>query len=136
MRKGSGGVTMDETAAHRATVPALLLVGQYDSPFVRRVAVTLHLYGFDFDRRVLSVFDDFASVLTENPLGKVPMLRLTDGDGVAEPLFDSQIIVDCLDEWAGPERSLTPGCGSARQNGCALPSSDSASARCGFSRLV
>ena len=28
----------------------MILVGQYDSPFVRRVAVTLHHYGIPFER--------------------------------------------------------------------------------------
>jgi len=36
----------------------MILVGQYDSPFVRRVAVTLHLYGMPFTRNTLSVFSD------------------------------------------------------------------------------
>jgi glutathione S-transferase len=76
------------------------LIGQYDSPFVRRVGVTLHLYGFAFERQVLSVFGDFEAVLAVNPLGKVPMLRL----GAGELLFDSQMIVDHLDELAGAAR--------------------------------
>jgi glutathione S-transferase len=76
------------------------LIGQYDSPFVRRVGVTLHLYGFAFERQVLSVFGDFGAVLAVNPLGKVPMLRL----GAGELLFDSQMIVDHLDELAGAAR--------------------------------
>lgn len=87
------------------------LIGQYDSPFVRRVGVTLHLYGFAFERQVLSVFGDFEAVLAVNPLGKVPMLRLGDG----ELLFDSQMIIDHLDELAGPELSLTPAGGAARR---------------------
>ena len=41
----------------------MILVGQYDSPFVRRVAVTLNLYGLPFERRPLSVFKDFDAVL-------------------------------------------------------------------------
>lgn len=81
-----------------------VLVGQFDSPFARRVAVTLHLYGMPFERRVRSVFDDFDDVLATNPLGKVPALELAP----AEVLFDSQMILDWLDEQAGEHLRLTP----------------------------
>ena len=37
----------------------MILVGQYDSPFVRRVAIALGHYGLAFERRVLSTFRDF-----------------------------------------------------------------------------
>ncbi|MDH3379823.1 MAG: glutathione S-transferase N-terminal domain-containing protein, partial [Gammaproteobacteria bacterium] len=47
----------------------MILVGQYDSPFVRRVAITLNLYGMHFERKVLSVFTDFEAMLAINPLG-------------------------------------------------------------------
>ena len=70
----------------------MILVGQYDSPFVRRVAVTLHHYGMPFERQVLSVFADAAAVRAVNPLGQVPALRLDDG----ETLFDSAAILDWL----------------------------------------
>ena len=41
----------------------MILIGQYDSPFVRRVAIALHRYEIPFDRRVLSVFKDFDEIL-------------------------------------------------------------------------
>jgi glutathione S-transferase len=82
----------------------MILVGQYDSPFVRRVAVTLNHYGHSFERRPLSVFRDFDAVLAFNPLGKVPVLTLDDG----ESLFDSRIILDYLDGLAAPELRLVP----------------------------
>ncbi|HTI83501.1 MAG TPA: glutathione S-transferase family protein [Acetobacteraceae bacterium] len=80
------------------------LIGQYDSPFVRRVAVTMNLYELPFERRVLSVFTDFAAVLALNPLGKVPVLELDDG----EHLFDSRAILDYLDGLMPPQRRLLP----------------------------
>ncbi len=40
----------------------MILVGQYDSPFVRRVAIALNHYGMPFERRLLSVFQDFDAV--------------------------------------------------------------------------
>ena len=82
----------------------MILIGQYDSPFVRRVAVTLHYYEIPFERRVLSVFTDFDAILTMNPLGKVPVLLLDDG----ERLFDSRAILDYLDSLAAPDRRLVP----------------------------
>jgi len=82
----------------------MILIGQYDSPFVRRVAVTLHCYEIPFQRRVLSVFTDFDVMLTINPLGKVPVLQLDDG----ERLFDSRAILDYLDSLVAPDRRLAP----------------------------
>ena len=90
----------------------MILVGQMDSPFVRRVAVTMNLYALTFEREVLSVFADADEVRKINPLGKVPALILDDG----ETLFDSQMIIDFLDETAGPSRALTPPDGKARRD--------------------
>jgi glutathione S-transferase len=84
--------------------PVMILVGQYDSPFVRRVAVTMHLHAMPFERRILSVFRDFTEVLKLNPLGKVPVLELDDG----ELLFDSRAILDYLDGLVPPDRRLVP----------------------------
>jgi glutathione S-transferase len=81
-----------------------ILIGQYDSPFVRRVAVTLHHYGVVFERRVLSTFTDFDVMLELGPLGKVPVLVLPDG----EHLWDSRAILDFLHGQASPERLLLP----------------------------
>ncbi|MDX8355638.1 glutathione S-transferase family protein [Cognatiyoonia sp. IB215182] len=82
----------------------MILVGQFDSPFVRRVAIALHHYGHPFERRVLSVFKDFDEMLAINPMGKVPSLILDDG----ETLFDSRAIIEYLDETAPAERRLAP----------------------------
>jgi glutathione S-transferase len=37
----------------------MILVGQYDSPFVRRVAVSLRVLGFAYEQDTRSVFADF-----------------------------------------------------------------------------
>ena len=50
----------------------MILVGQMDSPFVRRVAVTLNLYAMPFEREIISVYGDADAVRKINPLGKVP----------------------------------------------------------------
>jgi glutathione S-transferase len=82
----------------------MILVGQYDSPFVRRVAIALNHYGMAFERQVLSVFQDFDAMLSVNPLGKVPALILTGG----EPLYDSRAIMEYLEDIAPAGRRLTP----------------------------
>lgn len=82
----------------------MLLIGQFDSPFVRRTAVAMNHYGLRFERRVLSVFTNFESLLELNPLGKVPVLQLND----EELLFDSRYILDHLERQVSPERRLVP----------------------------
>ena len=82
----------------------MILVGQYDSPFVRRVAIALNHYGMVFERRVLSTFQDFDEMLVINPLGKVPSLILPEGDH----LYDSRAIIEYLERIAPPDRRLTP----------------------------
>jgi glutathione S-transferase len=89
----------------------MLLIGQYDSPYVRRVAVSLHLLGTPFERSPLSVFGDFDAMRRLNPLGRVPALVLDHG----EVLVDSGAILDHLDELAGPGRALLPPSGPLRR---------------------
>lgn len=81
-----------------------VLVGQYDSPFVRRVAVVLHYYGVAFGRSVLSTFADFDTMLELGPLGKVPVLVMADG----ERLWDSRAILDFVHGQVPIEQSLLP----------------------------
>jgi glutathione S-transferase len=89
----------------------MILIGQFDSPFVRRVAVTLHCYGLTYSRQPWSVFGDMDKMREVNPLVRVPALILDDG----EVLVDSSAIIDHLDELVGPTRALTPQSGSARR---------------------
>lgn len=89
----------------------MILVGQYDSPFVRRVAVTLHHYHMPFARNTLSVFSDAKKMQAINPLIRIPSLTLESG----ETLIDSWAIIDHLDEVAGPARALTPSHGPVRR---------------------
>jgi glutathione S-transferase len=92
----------------------MILVGQYDSPFVRRVAISLRVLGFDYEHDIRSVFGDFDAMLKVNPLGRIPSLVLDDG----EILIESGAILDWLDQTVGPERALVPPAGAARR--CAL----------------
>jgi glutathione S-transferase len=89
----------------------MILVGQYDSFYTRRVAVALHLLGLPFERDRLSGFADAEAMRRINPLGRVPSLILDDG----EVVIDSAAILDHLDERVGPERALLPPRGAARR---------------------
>lgn len=87
------------------------LIGLYDSPYVRRVAVTMRLYGFGFEHVALSVFRHQDEMRKINPMLKVPMLVLDDG----ESLLDSSFILDYLDGEVAPEKRLTPVSGPERR---------------------
>ena len=97
----------------------MILIGQYDSPFVRRVAVALTLYDFAFEHRPWSVWADADRLAAINPMRRVPTLVLDDG----EVLIESSAILDALDEMAGPQRAMLPRSGPERRRGlkvCAL----------------
>jgi glutathione S-transferase len=94
----------------------MILVGQYDSPFVRRVAISLRVLGFAYQHDTRSVFADFDAMRNINPLGRIPSLVLDDG----ETLIDSAAILDWLDQLVGPERALVPLGGLQRQRSLRL----------------
>ncbi|EXI68517.1 MAG TPA: glutathione S-transferase family protein [Candidatus Accumulibacter phosphatis] len=79
------------------------LLGLYDSPFVRRVAVSMKHYGIPFEHVSLSVFRHMDAMRPLNPLFKVPMLTLPNG----ERLYESAYQLDYLDELA-VERDISP----------------------------
>jgi glutathione S-transferase len=80
----------------------MILIGQFDSPFFRRVAIALDIYELPFEHRTWSTFGDADRLASFNPLRRVPTLVPDDG----EPLIDSFTILDWLDETVGPERAL------------------------------
>jgi glutathione S-transferase len=97
----------------------MILIGQYDSPFVRRVAVALRCYDLAYQHRPWSVWSDAEKIAPYNPLRRVPVLVMDDGVS----LIDSGAILDCLDDLVGPERALLPRGGPQRREGlrvCAL----------------
>ncbi|HEX2669966.1 MAG TPA: glutathione S-transferase N-terminal domain-containing protein, partial [Polyangiaceae bacterium] len=57
----------------------MILIGQYDSPFVRRVGIALRHYGLSFEHRPWSVWGNAAQIAQHNPLRRVPTLLLDDG---------------------------------------------------------
>jgi glutathione S-transferase len=89
----------------------MILIGQYDSPFVRRVAIALALYGYAFEHRPWSTFGDADKIAPFNPLRRVPTLVLDNGT----VLIESAYILDYLDEQMGTERALIAASGLKRQ---------------------
>jgi glutathione S-transferase len=89
----------------------MLLIGMFDSPFVRRVAVTMKLLEIPFEHANWSVGRDFDRIREYNPLGRVPTLVIEHG----ECLMESGAILDYLDEQAGPDRALLPRSGPERR---------------------
>ena len=58
----------------------MILIGQYDSPFVRRVGIALTLYGMLFEHKPWSTFGEADKIRPYNPLTRVPTLVLDDGE--------------------------------------------------------
>jgi glutathione S-transferase len=90
----------------------MVLSGQYDSPYVRRVAVSLRLLGFTYEHDARSIFGDFDAMRTKNPVGRIPALTTDDG----EILIDSGAVLDWIDQEVGPDRALVPPSGPDRQS--------------------
>lgn len=74
-----------------------------DSPYVRRVAISLQLLGIDFRHESVSVFRGFESFRRINPVVKAPTLVCDDG----EVLMDSSLMLEYAEALARP-RSLLP----------------------------
>jgi len=89
----------------------VVLIGMLDSPFVRRVAITMQVLGIDYQYRPLSIFESFEEFRSVHPLVKAPTLVCDDG----EMLVDSTLIIDYLELLVGPEKSLMPNDASARR---------------------
>jgi len=91
----------------------MILIGQYDSPFVRRVAIAMRRYGIAYEHLAWSVFRDAEQIARYNPLRRVPTLVLDDG----VVLVESSVILETLDDMDGPERALLPRTGPERREG-------------------
>jgi glutathione S-transferase len=89
----------------------MILIGPNRSPYTRRVAITLNIYGMPYEQYPLSGFGDRVAVRAWNPLGRIPALVLDSG----ETLVDSVAIIDHLDEMHGREHALTPQAGAERR---------------------
>jgi glutathione S-transferase len=82
----------------------MILIGQYDSPYVRRVGIALTLYGIPFTHSTWSAFGDAAKLREFNPLTRVPTLVLDDG----EVLTDSHMMLDYLDSLVSENETMFP----------------------------
>jgi glutathione S-transferase len=95
------------------SAPSMTLFHNPASPYVRKVMVLLHETGqlnrVALQHSQLSPVSPDAALNQDNPLGKIPALRLTDGN----VLHDSRVILDYLDhQHVG--NPLIPRDGSAR----------------------
>lgn len=80
------------------------LIGMLDSPYVRRVAISLQLMRLRFEHRSVSVFRGMKEFSAINPVIKAPTLVCDDG----EILMDSTLILDYAEALAEPARRLMP----------------------------
>ena len=87
------------------------LIGNYLSPYTRRVAISLTALNIPFELEALTPFKKPGPVRKYNPLVRIPTLVFDDGDA----LFESHVILDAIDEMVGPERALTPASGPDRR---------------------
>jgi glutathione S-transferase len=96
----------------------MMLIGQYDSPFVRRVGIALKLYELPFEHRPWSTFGDADKIRSYNPLTRVPTLVLDSG----EVLIESHSILDYLDGLVPPDRAMFPRAEPARHQALKIAS--------------
>jgi glutathione S-transferase len=80
------------------------LIGMLDSPYVRRVAISLQLLELPFEHRPLSVFRAYEEFRHINPLVKVPTLICDDGT----VLVESTLILDYAEALTQGGRTLMP----------------------------
>lgn len=69
------------------------LIGMLDSPYVRRVAISLEVLGVHFTHEAVSVFSTFEKFKSINPVVKAPTLVCEDG----EILMDSSLILQFVE---------------------------------------
>lgn len=80
------------------------LIGMMDSPFVRRVAVSMKLLGIPFEHEQISVMRQFDAFSAYNPLVKAPTLITDDGT----ILMESTVILELVEKLSANGKSLMP----------------------------
>lgn len=80
------------------------LIGMLDSPYVRRVAVSMKLMGLPFEHESVSVFRTYDQFKAINPVVKAPTFVCDDGTA----LMDSTLILDYVESIAPAGRRLMP----------------------------
>lgn len=92
------------------------LIGMLDSPYVRRVAVSMKLMGLPFEHEPISVFRTYDRFKAINPVVKAPSFICDDGT----VLMDSTLILDYLESTVPPGRRLMPAGVEARKEALRL----------------
>src|SRR5215212_5706438 len=82
----------------------MILIGMPDSPYVRRVAVSLKMMGVPFEHQQVSVFRHYERFQAINPVVKAPSFVCDDGT----VLMDSTLILDHVETIVPPDRRLMP----------------------------
>lgn len=80
------------------------LLGTLDSPYVRRVAISLEYYGIQYRHKPISVFDSFDDFAKINPVVQAPTVVLDDG----RVLLESSLILDYFERQHHTMRHLLP----------------------------
>ena len=80
------------------------LIGMLDSPYVRRVAISMKQMGLPFEHRSISVFRHMPEFQKINPMVKAPTLVCDDG----EILMDSTLIIDYVESLVAAGNRLMP----------------------------
>src|ERR1700760_1247525 len=91
------------------------LIGLLDSPYVRRVAISLRLMELPFSHEALSVFRNFEAFSAINPVVKAPTFVTDDGT----VLMESSLILEYIERLA-PRPLMPEGARAFRQVGLAL----------------
>ena len=92
------------------------LIGMLDSPYVRRVAVSLKVLGVPFEHQSVSVFRHFDQFAAINPVVKAPTLVTDDGT----VLMDSSLILQLITRLTGNDLMPTDHARGLRLIGLAL----------------
>lgn len=87
------------------------LLGMLDSPYARRVAVSLALYDIRFEHESISVFSQFDTFSKTNPVVKAPTLVLDSGI----VLMDSSLILNYVEDSVNESLKLMPQTSAKRE---------------------
>ena len=96
----------------RGSPNRMILIGQYDLPFVRRVGIALTLYDMGFEHKPWSTFGDWQQIAPFNPLTRVPTLALDNGEVLLKAMPFSTTLTARLAQRAPcfrPGRGAAPG---------------------------
>jgi glutathione S-transferase len=102
MKAAARSLPTDGQANERTT--GMRLIGMLDSPYVRRVGISLTAMGIPFSHESLSVFRHYDAFAAINPAVKAPTLVLDDGT----VLMESSLILDYAERLAAADKRLAP----------------------------